>query len=141
MKERKGLLSWLVRSGLLMLSIAAAAWASPPVYEFEPAVAHASGGVGDDDPIEIESMRHMHNLQLLFALKGSGAYLADVKVSIYTPAGERVLTALSSGPFFFARLPPGRYRIDADFKGKLISKSASVNQGSRRDLHFYWESE
>jgi hypothetical protein len=140
MKERAWLVALVVGAGLLIVHAEPAAGAQP-VPPLGSAVVHASGGIGDDDPIELEVMRHTHDLQLLFALKGSGAYLADVKVSIYTITGERVLTVPSAGPFFFAGLPSGRYRIDADFRGVLISKSASVKQGGRRDLYFYWERE
>ena len=104
-------------------------------------VAHASARIGDDDPLEIETLRKTHNLELVFALQGSGAYLADVRVGIRTAAGQTVLTTVSSGPLFFARLPAGQYRIDAEFNGKPLSKSVSVTPGGRRDLHFYWAGE
>lgn len=71
-----------------------------------PAIVHASGRIGDDDPLEVETLRQTHNLQVVFALKGSGAYLADVTVSIQTPAGQELLGTQSPGPFFFAPSPP-----------------------------------
>ena len=101
-------------------------------------VAHASARIGDDDPLEIEALRRTHNLQLVFAEKGSGAYLADVRVRIFGAGGQELLTALSSGPFFFARLAPGRYRIEAEFNGKVVSRTTNVSQSGLRDLYLYW---
>ncbi|MBL8395550.1 MAG: carboxypeptidase regulatory-like domain-containing protein [Candidatus Accumulibacter sp.] len=130
---------------LVWCFFAAAILRSPGLPAVEGAamleVAHASARIGDDDPLEIETLRRTHNLELVFALQGSGAYLADVRVSIRTAAGQTVLAAVSSGPFFFARLPTGQYRIEAEFNGKLHSKSVNVTSGGRRDVHFYWESE
>ncbi len=134
MKLRHGLFR-LGSSALLAVALAAAA-ASPG-----PEVAHASGRIGDDDPIEIEAMRQAHNLEVVFALKGSGSYLADVGVGIYNSRGEKVLATRSPGPFFFATLGPGQYRIDAEFKGKTLTKSFSIAPRGRRDLYFYWEAE
>lgn len=134
MRRRHG----LFRLGFfaLLALVSAAAAASP-----DPEVAYASGRIGDDDPIEIEAMRQAHNLEVVFALKGSGAYLADVGVRIYHSSGVRVLATRSPGPFFFATLGPGQYRIDAEFNGKTLSKSFTIAQRGRRDLYFYWETE
>ena len=137
MTRRKRLRSLLI--GLLMLSTGSATGAPPGSTTNQ--IIHVSIGIGDDDPIEIEMMRRLHNLQLVFALKGSGSYLAEVKVDIRNAAGEKVLTALSPGPLFFATLRPGAYRIDAEFRGKVLSRTASVTQGGRRDLYFYWDGE
>lgn len=101
-------------------------------------VAHASARIGDDDPLEIEALRRTHNLQLVFAEQGSGAYLADVRVRIFGSGGQEVLAAVASGPFFFVRLPGGRYRVEAEFNGRAISRTTSVSQSSLRDLYFYW---
>lgn len=125
----------LASCSLLALASAAAA-ASPG-----PEVAHASGRIGDDDPIEIEAMRQAHNLEVVFALKGSGSYLADVRVSIYNSNGVKILATRSPGPFFFATLEPGQYRIDAEFNGKTLSRSFTIAQRGRRDLYLYWETE
>jgi len=101
-------------------------------------VAHASARIGDDDPLEIEALRRTHNLQLVFAEQGSGAYLADVRVRLFGSGGQEVLAALASGPFFFVRLPAGRYRVEAEFNGRVVSRTTSISQNGIRDLYFYW---
>jgi hypothetical protein len=50
------------------------------------------------------------------AAKGSGAYLADVDVSIASlPQRTPVLETRTEGPLLLAALPPGRYEISASF--------------------------
>lgn len=119
-------------AGLLTLGVIHAAVVEVP---------YASGGIGDDDPIEVEAMRNEYNLQLVFAEQGSGAYLADVKVRIQDAAGQTVLVAHSPGPLFYVSLRPGRYRVDADYNGGVLSKAVSVGEGRRRELYFYWPHE
>ncbi|WP_300451665.1 carboxypeptidase regulatory-like domain-containing protein [Accumulibacter sp.] len=104
-------------------------------------VIHVSAGIGDDDAIEVEMMRRLHNLQLIFAAQGSGSYLADVRVAIYDATEGKVLAAVSPGPLFFATLPSGRYRIEAEFRGRWLSRTTRIAPVGRRDLYFYWPSD
>ena len=134
---------WLqsLLTSILLLAAGQALGASPPLPMAAGEIIHVSAGIGEDDAIEVEMLRRLHNLELVFALQGSGSYVADVKVSIYDAAGARVLAAWSPGPLFFATLRPGQYRVDAEFRGRLLSKVTSVAQAGRRDLYFYWPGE
>ena len=58
-------------------------------------------------------MSNQFNLRLLFAMQGSGEYLASVRVNVLDAYEGIVLTAESQGPWFFnsiaaRRLCPGR---------------------------------
>ncbi|MCM8597006.1 carboxypeptidase regulatory-like domain-containing protein [Accumulibacter sp.] len=141
MKLRFDLPTLLVVVGLLLVGRAGAVGSAVAPEAASPAVSHASARIGDDDPVEVEVLRREHNLQLVFALKGSGEYLADVRVAIYQSPGEKILGAVSGGPFFFVSLPPGRYRIDAELNGKTLTRSLTMPAKGRRDLYFYWDSE
>jgi hypothetical protein len=104
-----------------------------------PPIAHESGGIGDDDPLM--AITGDYNLQLVFATQGSGEYLADVKVLIADAKGNTLLDAESPGPFFFARLPTGSYRISADFHGLALRKSVMISDRRRQNLYFHWPPE
>lgn len=141
MKLRFALPTLLVVVGLLLAGPVGAAGSAVAPAAASPAVSHASARIGDDDPVEVEVLRREHNLQLVFALKGSGEYLADVRVGIYRSPGEKILGVVSAGPFFFATLAPGQYRIDAELNGKTLTRSLTMPAKGRRDLYFYWDSE
>lgn len=102
-------------------------------------IRYVSGGVGMTQQEALKAMRKDYNLLLTFAVKKSGAYLADVQVRIQDAKGKNVLEAVSSGPFFYAKLPQGRYRITAESDGKPISKSARIRKNGASDLYFYWD--
>lgn len=130
---------FLLTGSLLAPSASCLATSAPPAAD--PDVKYVSAGIGSDDPLEIEALRHRHRLQLVFALRGSGAFLADVKVHIRDASGATVLAVNSSGPLFFATLPPGQYRIEAEYRGSALRQSTSLTAGGRRDLYFYWDHE
>ena len=104
----------------------------------EGGIAYVSGGVGKGEQQAIKDMRKDYNLQLLFAAKDTGEYLADVAVKIQDGAGKKVFETVSAGPFFLAKLPPEKYQVTADFHGKPLTRSVSVQTGGILDLNFSW---
>lgn len=113
--------------------------APPPVPASVPSagVSHTSGGVGEEERMLLAASAHLFNVRLVFAEQDSGAYLYGVAVRIDTEQGERVLEAESDGPWFFARLPAGRYRLTVTHEGMRQSRRVDVGtQGVR--LTFRW---
>lgn len=79
-------------------------------------VPHRSGGASVEDFAELRGIASDHNLKLVLAARGSGAYLADVDVTVRSlPAREVVLEHRTDGPLLLATLPPGRYEVTARF--------------------------
>ena len=99
-------------------------------------IAYVSGGIGDDDPVA--RMAEDYNLHMIFATKGSGEYLADIKVVIEDSKVRRVLEVDSPGPIFYVKLPTGSYRITATYNGTSLRKSVMATDRRLRDLYFYW---
>ena len=85
----------------------------------------------------MHSLATNYNLRLVFAAR-KGAYLSDVKVDIRDTAGRNILSAVSNGPWFFAKLPGGRYRVMVEAGGKKMTRSAVVGSRSQTALEFYW---
>lgn len=105
------------------------------------AVPYASGGIGEDEQQALQAEAANYNLRLSFAEKGSGAYLSDVKVTIRSAAGASdttILSAVSEGPWFFAKLPPGRYRITVEADGQPQTRTIALTPGQSMKQNFYW---
>lgn len=132
----------LMSSSLLLPGIAFSAGAAIGLTpKTENGITYVSGGIGAGQEKAMQDMRKDYNLQLTFALKGTGDYLADLKVNIQDAMGKKVLETMSPGPLFYAKLPQGKYQVTATFHGKSLTQSTDVEKGSARDLHFYWEHE
>ena len=103
-------------------------------------VSYVSGGVGTESIDRLNSLAGGFNLKLVFASK-SGAYLTDVRVTIADTNGRTLLDTTSQGPWFFAKLPAGDYRIVATFAGKEARQQISVGTERLKTLDFRWASE
>lgn len=98
---------------------------------------YISGGIGDGELQMINQASKGFNLKLLFAEK-SGAYAADVPVTIVDRKGNTVLEVPSAGPILLATLPDGSYRVSASYDGQKLEKRVNVRKGKQAALSFYW---
>jgi hypothetical protein len=101
-------------------------------------VRYASGGVGEGERDELHALSNQFNLRLLFAMQGSGDYLADVQVNIMDESGKTTLNAQSQGPWFFAQLPPGAYRVQVSVLNQTQQQTVRVSGSRQSHLNFYW---
>jgi len=100
-------------------------------------IAYLTGGVGADERADMARTARDFNLKLVFA-EPSRPYLADVRVEIRDKSGTKLVDTSSDGPWFFARLPEGEYKVTVDHAGKKEEKT--VNTGtSLQTLTFFWK--
>ena len=72
-----------------------------------------------------------YSLKLVFAL-ASGAYLSNVQVEILDQDGRSVLKAATRGPWLFAKLSPGTYRVVARRGRGPATEAVITIEGSRQ---------
>lgn len=101
-------------------------------------VPHLSGGIGDEEREAMQAKAKDYNLQLLFAIKGSGEYIASVKLTVLDSGGKPVLAAEGAGPWFYARLPEGRYQVQAETAGHRQTRWVNVGTDKPAKVYFYW---
>lgn len=103
--------------------------------ETQNGIRFLSGGIGMEERNAMQAEGKEYNLKLSFSLKG-GAYLADVKVAI--DSGKKPLVeADSGGPLFYAKLPPGKYRIAASYRGKTQTRTVAIGKNATH-VYFRW---
>lgn len=77
-----------------------------------------------------------YSVKVVFAERGSGAYVADVGVRVYNADGEMVMQQTSEGPWFYLDLAPGTYTIRATRNtGDATATRVTVEGGSQRVLN------
>ena len=101
-------------------------------------IRYLSGGIGEGERAELNALSNQFNLRLLFAMQGSGNYLADIRVNILDSRGEVTLSAESNGPWFFAQLPPGTYTIEVSIPDQLQRQTVRIEGSRQSQLNFYW---
>jgi len=102
---------------------------------------YVSGGVGASEQEALAQVKHDYNLRLLFAVSGSGSFLASVPVTIADGRGQVLLEAVSAGPYFYARVPAGRYQVTAERRGRVKTQSVRVPATGAVSVDFRWAQE
>jgi hypothetical protein len=100
-------------------------------------VTFVSGGAGDEDRAALKQVESQYNLRLTFVAR-SGAFLANIAVTLADARGNAVLDTISDGPIFFARVPPGRYRLTVSNQGQSQSRDVTINDRGAVRQDFYW---
>jgi hypothetical protein len=104
-------------------------------------VTFISGGIGDDEEGEMQRVAKDYNLRMQFALKKTGAFLSDVRVSVVDGKGATVLETVSNGPCLFAKMPKGTYRINASYQGVKEEKKVVIGGKGGTNLPMLWSPE
>ena len=91
---------------------------------------YACGGVGAEESTAMRAAMKDHPLSLLFA-RESGAYLADVQVTVTDSQGSTALSMRADGPVCLVDLPAGRYTVAAASEGVTKSQVVSLGNGSK----------
>jgi hypothetical protein len=105
---------------LLMVGILAGLMAGTARTDYKGSIRFESGGASYEEVEALNQRAGDYSLKLVLAAKGSGAYLADVDVTITAlPRRETVLQHRTEGPLLLVALPPGRYEVNARFEDVL----------------------
>jgi hypothetical protein len=129
--------AWLAPALLISLLAATPAFADV-TPQTTNGITYVSGGVGADEEAAMQQLRPQYRLRMLFAVQGGGDYLADVPVTIADPKGRTLLEATAQGPFFYANLPAGTYRVTATSDGRAITRTVTVPETGAVEERFYW---
>ena len=127
-----------ISPGVGLLSSATGASAALEAVQNGP-IPFVSGGVGEDERQEIGKLAPDYSLELLFATKGTpNEYLADIKVEIKDKNGNVMLDTVAQGPFLLAKMPPGRYSVNADNDGAVKQQTIRVAGAKPHRVVFIW---
>ncbi len=113
---------------------------SMPAEKVQGVASYVTGGVGEEETAAFKRAAAAYPLELQFAQKAQprDEFLSDVQVTIRNRSGKVVLDATAEGPFLLAKLPPGSYRIEADYGGQLKRQAVEIHAGKHRRVVFVW---
>lgn len=121
---------------VLGLAVAGATLAQRgPVPVVRNGIAYVTGGIGADEVQEFLDVAPRYNLRLLFASK-QGNYLSDIDVTIASTNCAVTVSVHAEGPFLYAHVPPGRYRITASAPGLTENRIVIVPAHGGVDVRF-----
>jgi hypothetical protein len=101
-------------------------------------IPYVSAGFGLDERAQLRELSKSDNLELSFALKNKD-YLSGADIVIKDDQGKEILKAVSDGPLFFAKLPGGKYRIEATAEGRTEEQVVQVPAKGQTQAYFAWQ--
>jgi hypothetical protein len=134
-----------IRSKLLVTAAVAVFSSSAMAYTYttstladqmEGNVAYVTGGIGENERAELEAAKPEYSARIT-STSTSGAYISDSAIVIYDSRGREVL-ATNAGPLLWVVLPPGTYKVSAEYQGVVQNKTLRVGKKKGTDLHIVW---
>jgi len=105
----------------------AVARAPMPTVKVVDGVSYLNGGASIGEAEYVKSRASEFSLQLLFSGRGGEYGVAD-RVTIRN--GDRELVSVpDAGPYLLLKVPPGRYTVEASFKGAVEQRTVVVGSG------------
>jgi len=131
--------------GAMLVTTAFAQPASLPPIHRSGQVQYLTGGIGSDRSSAIERASRHWPLTLEFAVKDNthADFAAGVKTVVRDAKGHPVLRVDSAGPFVLAKLPPGRYSVDANLGSgtRTLHRTVVVKRDQPAKAVFLWPSD
>jgi hypothetical protein len=134
---KKTLVAYLLMANLVSFNVQAQDLSPQP--QTVKGVTFLNGGVGEIERQEMLAMKKEYNLHLLFVDKVTGAYTADVRVRIQDAKGASILDGVSQGPFFYAKLNPGKFRITVSSNSQEQTQSTVISARKAVSKTFYFK--
>ncbi len=133
----------LVAGMMLAFPVSGADMGALPAELSQGNVRYVTGGVDSDQADAFKRAAPNYPLELLFAQKATprDVYLADIKVTTRDRSSKVVLNATADGPFLLARLPAGKYQIEADNNGAVKRQAVDILAGKHRRVVFVWDAD
>ena len=108
------------------------------VVEQERATTYLNGGVGEDEAQYMRKTAKDWSLRLTFSESKDNEFVANVGLLVTDLRGTPYLQLSGAGPMTYARLPAGKYRVTARFKGQSETREVTLDGKSGRDVNFHW---
>lgn len=102
-------------------------------------IAYVTGGVGVEEAAAMRAVAARYSMRARFTANG-GEFVSDVDVRILTIDGRLIFTAISDGPYLYAQVPPGRYRLVAKLNGVERSRSVDIPKRGGITVLLTWPS-
>lgn len=99
---------------------------------------YQNGGIGKEQVDRMDQNMKAYDLRLTFSEGPTNAYITGLQLKIYNAKGEEVFALANAGPLTDVKLPPGHYRVVADFGGVQRSGNVDVQTGKHASLNLHW---
>jgi hypothetical protein len=115
-------------------------YAEIPVHK-QSGIDYVSGGMTDDERKELGRISNKYPMQLVFIAGENTEPIRGVKVTVRDIKGSPLIEAVADGPYFFFNPPSGRWTMDAEYGGEVVSRRVDLIGRRYILLEFKFEGE
>lgn len=98
-----------------------------------------NGGVGKEQEAYMHRIAKAWPLRMTFSERKDDEFVAGVNLRVTDHGGAPVFSLHNAGPMTYARLPPGKYRVTARFKGQTEVRDVALDGKAGADVYFHWK--
>lgn len=98
---------------------------------------YVTGGVGEDEAAALRAVASRYSMRARFT-SSSGEFLSGVKVLLSQVNGALVFVATTDGPYLYAQIPPGHYRLSAVSDGVERARDISISSRGGVSVALTW---
>ena len=102
---------------------------------------YVSGGMTDEERKEMQRISNKYPMQLVFIAGDNQAPIKGVKVTVKDLKGSPQIEAVADGPYFFFNPPSGRWIMDAEYNGEVVSRTIDLTGRRYMQLEFKFKGE
>lgn len=100
---------------------------------------YVTGGIGQSEQAAMTRRYGDYALKLVTARRGErAAYVSGVDVTIRDGDDRVVLETTTKGPWLMVDLPPGRYTLAADHKGRTQTRKLDLSGHADKQIVLRW---
>jgi hypothetical protein len=103
-------------------------------------VKYVQGGIGKDESDALLRESRNYPLSLVFSGGKANNYVADVDIRVRDAAGKTVLQTNAEGPIVLIDLPAGKYIVDAEYRGDMVTHRIELSGKRSTRVDFHWPS-
>ncbi|MCC7548821.1 MAG: hypothetical protein IT532_13730 [Burkholderiales bacterium] len=89
-------------------------------------IEYVSGGSTDAEKKAMHKVANRYPMQLVFTGPDPTRELEGVKITVIDLRGDRIIDAVSAGPWFYFNPPSGRYTMKAQYAGESVERTVDL---------------
>jgi len=102
-------------------------------------IQYVSGGMNEAEKKALQKVANKYPMQLVFTGPNPEQELEGVKITVIDLRKDKIIEAVSAGPWFYFNPPSGRYTMVAEYQGESVERTVDLVGRRYIVLEFHFE--
>ena len=110
---------------ILSLTVAGVTFGDPEILEYQ-GTRYVSGGQTEQERKKMDRIADRFPMHIVLISDKSKQPISGAKVTVKDISGNVLVEAVSKGPLFFVDVIGGRYTVEAEYNGELLTETKDL---------------